>query len=193
MASAAETDLTFPDPPLADDVVRLRAWSDRDIGPAHEATRDDPSIMRWTRVPEGRTEEQLREAVDGYEPARLAGESLALVIADAADDGFLGAISLFGFAWEDRRAEIGYWVAPWARGRGVARRAVGLLGPWALRTLELERLALRADHDNPASQRVAERAGFTREGVLRSIEERKGIRRDLVVYSLIPADLEARG
>jgi RimJ/RimL family protein N-acetyltransferase len=66
---------------------------------------------------------------------------------------------------------------------------VRLLAPWALRELRLARLALLTDVDNAASQRVAERAGFTREGILRAYEERKGQRHDVVSYSLVPADL----
>jgi RimJ/RimL family protein N-acetyltransferase len=58
-----------------------------------------------------------------------------------------------------------------------------------LRELRLARLALLTDVDNAASQRVAERAGFTREGILRAHEERKGKRHDVVAYSLVPADV----
>jgi RimJ/RimL family protein N-acetyltransferase len=67
---------------------------------------------------------------------------------------------------------------------------VRLLAPWALRELRLARVALHTTPDNKASQRVAERAGFTREGVLRSFEEHDGRRVDVVVFSLLPADLE---
>jgi len=99
-------------------------------------------------------------------------------------------VGLLGFDWDERRCEIGYWLAPWARGRGAATRAVALLAPWALRELGLARVALHTTPDNEPSQRVAERAGFTREGVLRSYEERDGRRLDVLLFSLLPADLE---
>ena len=185
---ALVSEVPFPEPALADDLIRLRPWLDADIAPAFAATRDDPLIGRFTRIAQDRTEQELRDAVGGHEAARREGTELALAIADRRDDGFLGAISLH-VEQSQRRAEIGYWVAPWARGQGTAGRAVGLLARWGLLELGLLRVALHVDHDNGASQRVAERAGFAREGTLRSYEERKGIRRDVVVYSLLPDDV----
>ena len=62
------------------------------------------------------------------------------------------------------RGHIGYWVTPPARGRGICTRALRLLARWALDELELQRLELITDPDNLASQRVAEKVGFQREG-----------------------------
>lgn len=182
------TELRVPDPPLVDEVIRLRPWLEADLEAAYRATQD-VLIPRFTRVPENQTKEQLRLYFGGQEPARKAGEALALAVADAATDEFLGSIALLRFEWGERRGEVGYWLAPWARGRGAASRAVRLLSRWALTELGLARLALHTDTHNHASQRVAERCGFTREGVLRSFEERKGRRYDNVVFSLLPADL----
>jgi RimJ/RimL family protein N-acetyltransferase len=182
--------LPLPDPPLNDGVVRLRAWTERDVPAAWRATQD-PLITRFTRVPEGQTEDDVRAYVAALEPDRRAGEHLGLVIADPADD-LLGMISLLRIDWDAARAEIGYWLAPWGRGRGAATRAVILLAHWALRTLAFARLELRVETGNAASQAVAERAGFVREGVLRSYEPLKGVRRDLVIYSLLPADYADR-
>lgn len=180
----------LPDPPLEDDRVRLRPWTDTDVEPANRATQD-PLIHRFTGVPESPTLEQTRAFFDAQPALREAGAELTLAIADAADDSFLGTISLLRFEWEARRAEIGYWVAPWARGRGAATRAVLLLSRWALRELGLVRLALHTHPENLASQQVAERAGFTREGTLRSFDTRGDQPRDIVVFSLVPDDLSA--
>jgi RimJ/RimL family protein N-acetyltransferase len=103
-------------------------------------------------------------------------------------------------AWEDgtgaerawARASVGYWVAAHARRRGVATHAVLLLARWAFDELGVERLQLTCGPDNRASQRVAERAGFTREALLRSHLPFKGGRRDTVVFSLLPHELENR-
>lgn len=182
------TALPLPDPPLADDLVRLRPWSQADVHAAFRATQD-ALIQRFTRVPENQTEADVRRFFEGREPARRIGEALTLVIADARSDDLLGVISLLRLEWEQRRGEIGYWVAPWVRGRGVATRATRLLSRWALRDLGLARVALHTDTDNEASQKVAERCGFAREGVLRSYEQRKGSRHDFVVFSLVREDL----
>jgi RimJ/RimL family protein N-acetyltransferase len=182
------TELCFPDPPLADDRIRLRPWSKADVEPAFRATQD-ALIPRFTRVPENQTEDDVRQFIEAREPARRAGEALPLVIEDAQTGELLGSISLLRFEWPERRGELGYWLAPWARGRGAATRAVRLLSRWALNGLGLARLALLTDTDHRASQRVAERCGFSREGVLRSFEERKGRRHDVVVFSLLPGDL----
>jgi ribosomal-protein-alanine N-acetyltransferase len=90
---------------------------------------------------------------------------------------------------EDGRGSLGYWFLQAGRGAGRATRAVRLIATWALREMGLARLELHTDPENPASQRVAERAGFTREGVLRAFNGRvDGTRADAVVYSLLPED-----
>jgi RimJ/RimL family protein N-acetyltransferase len=180
--------LPLPDPPLIDGVVRLRPWREADV-PVATAAIQDPLVARFTRVPENQTEQQTWDFFASHDRARRAGEELTLAIADAETDEFLGTIGLLRFDWGERRGEVGYWIAREARGRGVATRAVRLIAPWALRELGLGRLALHADPENTASQAVAERSGFTREGILRAFEERKSERHDVVVFSLLPGDL----
>jgi RimJ/RimL family protein N-acetyltransferase len=85
--------------------------------------------------------------------------------------------------------DFGYWVRKEARGRGVATRALVLLSRWAARERGLGRLQLIVEPDNLASIRVAERAGFRREGRLRDYIELKGSRRDVYMYSLLPEEL----
>ena len=82
-------------------------------------------------------------------------------------------------------AEIGYWIRAESRNRGVATRAVRLAAAWAFAEGDVLRLQLRADVGNTASQRVAENAGFQREGVLRSVRfsRRQQRRVDFVMYS----------
>jgi RimJ/RimL family protein N-acetyltransferase len=88
------------------------------------------------------------------------------------------------------RGHIGYWVAAWARGRGVCTRALRLLVRYALDELELHRVELITDPDNVASQRVAEKVGFQREGVMRAhLRHADGRIRDSVMFSLLPGEL----
>ena len=134
--------------------------------------------------------EELRSWLGDCEPRRLAGEELAFVVADIDDDALLGSVSLLRFAWKDRSSEVGYYLAPWARGRGVMTRAVRLLSRWALRELDIARLVIVADIDNQPSIRVAERCGFVREVVVRSFKARAGERVDGVLLSLLPTDVD---
>ena len=106
------------------------------------------------------------------------------------DDRLLGALGISNFDWDDLKAEIGYWMAADARRRGIGARATRMLAEWALTSLGLERLELLAHPENEASQRLAERAGFTREGTLRRYRRRHGVREDLVMFSLLAEDLE---
>jgi RimJ/RimL family protein N-acetyltransferase len=180
----------FPHPPLVDDVVRLRPWAAGDVEVAHRATQD-PLIDRFTRVPANQTRDDVGAFIDSREPARLRGETLSLVIAARDDDVLVGTVSLMGIDWDQRRADIGYWLASWARGRGVATRAVRLLSRWALGPLGLARVQIGTYPENYASAAVARRCGFVEEGVLRSYLEVNGQRHDLVLHSLLSSDLTA--
>jgi RimJ/RimL family protein N-acetyltransferase len=183
----------LPEPPLSDGVVSLRPPCAADVPAILEACQD-PDIQHFTFIPVPYREEHARGWVDDAPAARARGEALSLAIADATDAGapLLGTVGLLRPDWTHRTAEIGYWVAPWARRRGAASRAAALLAPWAIRTLGLARIACDVDVANAASRRVAERAGFTHEGVLRSILEVKGRRWSLAAYSLIAEDLAPR-
>jgi RimJ/RimL family protein N-acetyltransferase len=91
---------------------------------------------------------------------------------------------------QGHRGTIGYWVAAHARGQGTCTRALRLLSSFAVDELELQRLDLVTDPDNVASQRVAEKVGFRREGVLRShLRHPDGRIRDSVMFSLLPGEL----
>jgi RimJ/RimL family protein N-acetyltransferase len=105
------------------------------------------------------------------------------------DEVVLGGGSLYDIDLEQGRAAVGYWLAPEARGRGVATHAIRLVAQWAFEALGVARLELTCAPGNHASQRVAERCGFTREGVLRSHLPFKGERRDTVVFSLLAGEL----
>jgi len=173
-----------PDPPLADEVVALRPWRDGDID---ELVRccNDPLVPRFIPViPVPYTTQDARAFV-----ARtvMVGE-LNLAITDRASGALLGAVGVGIKPSDAGMAEIGYWLAPEARGRGSATRALRLLSRWTLREWPIGRLHLMADVENTASQAVAERAGFTREGVMRSGMLARGVARDHVVFSLLPGE-----
>jgi RimJ/RimL family protein N-acetyltransferase len=185
--------LLFPDPPLADAVVALRPWRSSDV-PQRFAGFCDPLCLRfsWPLV-EPFTEGHVLRHFDEEEEARLRGEELNLAVVDSADSAdsglIMGGASMYDVDLDQARAATGYWLAPHARGRGVATRTLRLLARWAFSHLHLARLELTCAPDNLASQRVATRCGFVREGVLRSHVRFKGGRRDSVMFSLLPGEL----
>jgi RimJ/RimL family protein N-acetyltransferase len=174
--------IPYPDPPLAGDGFVLRPYRVDDV-PSYAAAVDDPSTARWLNsYASGDPAEDIRTV----EADRAAGRMLVLTIADAVTDGYLGAIVLF--AHEAGTGELAYLVAPEARGRNLARRSVQALGDWAVTELGLGRLQLRIDPENAASHVVAQRAGYQREGLLRSSFVLRGERKDAVMYSRLPSD-----
>jgi RimJ/RimL family protein N-acetyltransferase len=184
-------EIPLPDPPLSDGTVSLRPWQQGDVQ-AVTAACQDPEIPRWTAIPSPYTERDARDYVRRAERDRLAGRELGLAVVDAADGRLLGSCGLVRMEWQDRKGEIGYWIAAEARGRAVGTRATRLVASWALEQLGLERLELLANPGNEASQRLALAAGFKREGLLRAYRRRKHEREDLVMFSLLPGESLSR-
>ena len=181
-------EIPLPNPPLRADSFVLRPWRHTDTTALVEACQD-PEISRWTAVPSPYGERDAFAYLARAEADRLAGRELGLAIADEGGDELLGSCGLARFDWHDRKAEIGYWVAAPARRRAVGSRATRLLARWGLARLALDRVELLANPVNEASQRLAERAGFTREGLLRSYRRRKGEREDLIMFSLLRGEV----
>jgi len=169
---------------LRDGEILLRPFVPGDA-PAVCLACQDAEIHRFIpRLPEPYTELDARRYVADCTQAWQRGQRRPFAIVDACTDRLLGTI-------EVRLGEtgsIGYWVAPPARGRGIATRALRLLSRWALEQ-GVERLELTTHPENLVSQRVAEGAGFVREGVLRSHMRFREGRRDSVIFSLLPGDL----
>ena len=165
-------------------VLRPYCLDDQDV--VHRACQD-PETLRWLpALPDPYTEDVARQWVAEQAPGdRAEGRALPTVV--EADGEFVGACGIH-FVPGRLGPEIGYWVAPWARGRGFAAEAARALADWGLRH-GAPRVHLYADIGNLASQAVARRAGFTQEGVVRScLEYRDGTRGDAALFSRLPTD-----
>jgi RimJ/RimL family protein N-acetyltransferase len=179
--------ILLPGEPLVDGDTALRPWRDGDVAALVQACQD-PEIARWTRVPNPYGETDARAYLLARYDAVFAGLSAPFAIVEAGDGELVGSISLMRFAWQHARGEVGYWLAGDARGRGHATRAVRLIAAWGFDTLGLERIDLLAATGNLLSQQVAERAGFTREAVLRSYMQGTYERQDMVAFGLLAGE-----
>lgn len=189
----ATRQIVLPDHPIVDGPTALRGWDDDDIEAIVRACQD-PEIARWTRVPENYGEVDAQSYLFERHTSLQAGATAPFAIVASDDLGrLLGSVSILRLAWEHLRGEVGYWLAPEARGAGHATRAVTLACHWAFRSLRLERLDLFAAADNVPSQRVAERAGFTREALLRGHSRGPHGHEDMVAFGLLPDDLRRTG
>jgi RimJ/RimL family protein N-acetyltransferase len=148
---------------------------------------DDPDNLRFTRVPEPVPPDFAQAWLGIYEEERRTGTREAFAI--VGDGGqFLGLALAPKIDRETRTAELGYVVAPGARGRGVATEALRRLTTWAFEELGMLRLELLISVDNAASKKVAERCGYVREGVLRSAYFKQGRREDTEIWSRLVTD-----
>lgn len=160
--------------PTVDDVEKIApVFADESIGGAANMPRLDPI--------------EVRGQLDVFPALLREGIMLPLVVEDAETGELVGGAVLHDFNWALGQAEIGYWLFHEARGRGIATRIARFLAEHGLE-LGLERIEARVFVGNTASERVLERAGFTREGVLRSLPRRWGGRADMTVYSLLPGE-----
>ena len=178
--------IVLPDPPLTDGRVTLRAWRPGDV-PQIVAMCREPDVIRFTSVPVPYDADDARLWLDLH-PARLAaGDGAAFAITEGGDELPVGSIGV-RVLHDQGIAETGYHVVEARRGRGLATAALRLIAGWTFAELPVARLQLTTHLDNPASQRVAEKAGFVREGVLRSWADQRGERVDLVMWSRLPGD-----
>ena len=180
------TKIVLPAEPLLDGPTVLRPWRDSDVRAVALACQD-PEIARWTTVPENYSEADARAFLLYRHDALLAGTTAPFAIVSRSDE-LLGSIALMRMDWNQARGEAGYWLARSGRGQGHATRALELICSWGFVSLGLGRIELFAATGNRASQRVAERAGFVREGVLRAYMRGKQEQQDMVAYGLLAAE-----
>jgi RimJ/RimL family protein N-acetyltransferase len=167
--------------------VRLRRERLTDVADVAAGCADPLTQRFLPGLPDPYTEESARWWITEGAPAVWAGGGAAYGIADPATDRLIGAAGLSHPVPERGQAEIGYWVAPWARGRGVATAATRALAEAAFAAGAV-RLELLTREENAASQRVALAAGFRHEGVRRAAGRGRGGRHDLAAWVRLADD-----
>jgi RimJ/RimL family protein N-acetyltransferase len=179
-------ELHYPDPPITAPEFALRPWKPSDAEAVFKAC-SDPMTQRFiTVMPRPYTRQHAATFIE-RSAANLDEGRIGLAIADPEDGQAIGSITLH--ALQPVHWYIGYWMTPRYRDRGVVTSAVGALSRWAFTQYPaLVRLSLHTLPENTASQRVAEKAGFTREGVLRAWDHASGAPEDVVMFSLLRTD-----
>jgi RimJ/RimL family protein N-acetyltransferase len=169
---------------LDDGDIQLEPLTAQHATAMDELARDE-DVARFTRVPTPVPDGFGERWVERYARGREEGTNAGFAIVDSDTGDFLGLVGLVTLDLETQEAEAGYVVSSRARGRGVATRSLRLLTAWAFAELPLERIELLIDVENPASEVVAQRCGYTREGVLRWTYLKPGLRSDTIVYSML--------
>ena len=174
----------FSSPLIRSDRLDLREYGPQDAGRVLRLLADG----NREALPPGAPSDPDAGAAwlaDGAQRARRDGTGLHLMLLDRVSGQVVGSIGLFHVDWEVRSAEIGYGVRADQRGRGYATEALGAVARWALTAGGIQRAWLTANTDNVASVRVAEKAGFRREGTLRRAGREDDGLHDLAVLSLL--------
>ncbi|MET9775111.1 GNAT family N-acetyltransferase [Streptomyces sp. NPDC006367] len=193
---------TFPNISISTERLVLRPLDEDDV-PALTAMMNDEQVVAWTDVPQPFTEQSARAWTTGSAPAeRTTGRGLVLAVTEFLTQRLVGLVQLSRTNWHVRSTELSYVVAPWARGEGYACEAALATAQWLFGDQKFERIELRTAADNTAAQQVAQKIGCISEGVLRGacIARARAddgiwseVRTDLIVWSLLPEDLEGAG
>jgi ribosomal-protein-serine acetyltransferase len=133
------------------------------------------------------SEEWVPICIADYEAKR----AFDFVVVDQATGKFLGAVAINQIHPLHQFANLGYWVRSSCAGYGVAVTATRMCARFGFDELSLKRIEIVAAVGNRRSQRVAEKAGATREGVLRNRLKIGDVWHDAVMFSLAPEDLQA--
>ncbi len=168
-----------------DEDIELRLLEERHAELVYEAVRANQAYLAqwlsWAREEPAleKTRQFIRSALERF--AHRNGMTLGIWYRGM----FVGVISFVYFHWENRRTEIGYWLAEAYQGRGIITRAARALCQYAFEELGLNRVEIRCAVGNTRSCAVAERLGFAREGVMRQYAAREGKFDDVAIYGLL--------
>ena len=165
--------------------VRLRPWREDDADVVC-AAQQDPEIRLWAS---GRGVVSREDAVALLKRLTGSEDRVSWAVVDAATGSLLGSVSVHSIDEQQVDAQVGYWTAPAARARGVAVLAVDAACRWVFGAASVERIELCHAVENPASGRVAEKAGFLFEGRLRrSFRYGDGVKRDELLWARLSDD-----
>jgi RimJ/RimL family protein N-acetyltransferase len=175
--------------PLSDGSVTLRPAAERDIPEILIAFQDDRALHLRLGIERPPSGAELGRRSERAEAEREGGLHVTLTVLEPGSDVCRGQIYTPRVDWHHARAELGMWLAPQVRGRGLAPRALRMTSGWLLGQTPLERLQVLTEPANQPMLATARAAGFVYEGVLRGYTRERGGRVDCAILSLLRADL----
>lgn len=177
---------SFADAVIASHGVTLRPLTEADV-PWIAVACSDAQTQKWLPLPRPYTDDSARSFVCEMAPQALAS-GVGLERAIEVDGQFVGVIGLKSTDWVTGTTEAGYWLGPWARGRGITARALTTITDWALDTQGINRVEVHVATGNAASLATARKAMFIEEGTLRQAGHTHGGLVDLVMFSRLADD-----
>ncbi|MER7767674.1 GNAT family N-acetyltransferase [Kitasatospora sp. NPDC096140] len=200
---------SFPETAISTERLLLRPLAEDDA-PGLSTMMADDLVLAWTDLPQPFTEAYAAELARTLAPAhRAAGRGIVFAVTEHLTQRLVGLVELRNTDWRLRSTEISYVTASWARGEGYAPEAVLGVAQWLFEDRGFLRLEMRTAAGNTAAQQVAGKIGAISEGVLRSawiVRDEPGevvvgvpsgrraggeSRSDLILWSLLPEDLES--
>ena len=176
---------------LSDGTISIRSYREEDADTLYEAVRESiADVSPWLPwCHEDYSIEESREFVSTRGKSAADGEWYSFGVFEKDSGKFLGGVGLNFINRVHLMANLGYWVRTSSVGRGVATSATRLAARFGFEKLGLHRIEIVAAVENIASQRVAEKAGALREGLLRKRLLISGESKDAMLFSLVPEDM----
>lgn len=175
---------------LTDGVIRLRPFYETDVDRLFEAVVESKEALSpylfWCHENYSREETASWIALQTSQPEMPEEYNFSVV--DDATDALLGGAGISHISYVNRTANLGYWVRSGVEGKGIATRAASLVLGFCFGQLDLMRVEIDVQTDNPKSARVAEKLGAFREGILRNKIFVNGKSRDAFCFSLLPGE-----
>jgi ribosomal-protein-alanine N-acetyltransferase len=150
---------------------------------------EDPGLAVDWGIDQAPDEQLARRWLTEHAELWENGEGRHLAIVDSGGDAFAGGVNFHNIRDDHHRAEIGFWLAPWARGRGMGSGAVYAACAWGFERWQLKRIEMTTFPDNEAALAVGRKIGFTREGLLRSRNFERGKHVDIVMLGVLRGEL----
>ena len=176
-------------PRIEGDGWLLRPERVDDAGEMARAFAEDPQLAVDWGIEELPDEALATKWLGEHAALWEKGEGRHLAIASVATDALLGGVNFHHIETGHHRAEVGFWLAPWARGRGIGGGAVRAACEWAFDQWQLVRIEMTTLPDNDAALALARKLGFTREGLLRSRNFERGNQVDIVMLAVLASEL----